>query len=82
MRRQYARRASGGRGAVDAGFAAERGAASSRNQTKARPGLHRRVLKHPGDGRLLLATDGLSTPWAGVAEPENGVNVSFMEFSR
>lgn len=69
-----------GRGAVDAGFAAERGAANSYNQTKWF-GPHRRVLAIRGDGRLLLATDGLSTPWAGVAEPENGVECElFMEF--
>ncbi|GAA3110015.1 hypothetical protein GCM10010520_63090 [Rhizobium viscosum] len=74
------------RGAVDAGFAAERGAPNSYNQTKWF-GPHRRVLSIRGRGAdggavLLLATDGLSTPWAGIADPENGVECElFMEFA-
>jgi hypothetical protein len=74
------------RGAVDDAFAAERGTPNSYNQTKWF-GPHRRVLSIRGrstDGGavLLLATDGLSTPWAGISEPENGVECElFMEFA-
>lgn len=73
------------RGAVDDSFAAERGTPNSYNQTKWF-GPHRRVLSIRGRGNgggavLLLATDGLSTPWAGISEPENGVECElFMEF--
>lgn len=59
------------RGAVSDGFAAERGEANIYNQTKWF-GPHRYVLSITTPEKLLLATDGLSTPWAGVAERENG----------
>jgi hypothetical protein len=36
-------------------------------------GPHRRVLLVQRPGESLLATDGLSTPWAGITERENGV---------
>ena len=42
------------------------------NQTKWF-GPHRRILAVRGHGVLLLATDGLSTPWAGIPDRENGV---------
>lgn len=54
------------------GFAAERREANSHNQTKWL-GPHRRVLSIKTNTGLTLATDGLSTPWAGISEPENGV---------
>lgn len=67
-------------GDVVDGFAAERGEANVHNQTKWF-GPHRRVLAIKTATRLTLATDGLSTPWAGVAERENGVECElFMEF--
>lgn len=67
-------------GDVADGFAAERGEANVHNQTKWF-GPHRRVLAVKTATLLTLATDGLSTPWAGVAEPENGVECElFMEF--
>ncbi len=34
---------------------------------------HRRILKIEDGDAVLLATDGLSTPWAGVTARENGV---------
>ena len=69
-----------GRGTLQEGFAAERGTANNHNQTKWF-GPHRRVLAIHAQDRLTLATDGLSTPWAGVCEPENGVECElFMEF--
>lgn len=59
-------------GATGIEIAAERGTANVHAQTKWY-GPHRRVLlvRHPGGP--LLATDGLSTPWAGIAKRENGV---------
>jgi len=67
-------------GEVPEGFAAERGGTNAHNQTKWF-GPHRRVLAIKTTTKLMLATDGLSTPWAGVAEPENGVECElFMEF--
>ncbi|ORM71092.1 hypothetical protein [Pantoea rwandensis] len=59
-------------GDVPDGFIAERGDANVHNQTNWF-GPHRRVLSIRTSSRLTLATDGLSTPWAGIAEPENGV---------
>ena len=68
------------RGDIPDGFAAERDAPNIHNQTKWF-GPHRRVLAVRTPERLTLATDGLSTPWAGVSEPENGVECElFMEF--
>ncbi|SEP50680.1 hypothetical protein SAMN04487843_13913 [Methylobacterium sp. ap11] len=59
-------------GAVEPGFAAERGTANTHGQTKwYQP--HRRILKIEDGDAVLLATDGLSTPWAGVTTQENGV---------
>lgn len=67
-------------GEVPEGFAAERGETNAHNQTKWF-GPHRRVLAIKTTTKLTLATDGLSTPWAGVAEPENGVECElFLEF--
>lgn len=66
-------------GDVAEGFAAERNDANAHNQTKWF-GPHRRVLAIKTPTKLMLTTDGLSTPWAGVAEPENGVECElFME---
>lgn len=60
------------RGDVDEGFAAERAEANVYGQTKwFNP--HRRVLHIRAGGQDLLATDGLSTPWAGISDEENGV---------
>ena len=60
------------RGEVAPDFAAERDQANVYKQTKwFNP--HRRVLHIRGGGQDMLATDGLSTPWAGIAEEENGV---------
>ena len=68
------------RGALQEGFAAARETANIHNQTKWF-GPHRRVLAIHAQDRLILATDGLSTPWAGISEPENGVECElFMEF--
>jgi len=53
-------------------FAAEKKDANAYNQTKWF-GPHRRVLAVNTEEKLILATDGLSTPWAGVSERENGV---------
>lgn len=59
-------------GTVEPGFAAERGQANIHGQTKwFQP--HRRILKIEHGDAVLLATDGLSTPWAGVTAQENGV---------
>jgi len=53
--------------------------ANIHNQTKWF-GPHRRILCSKVNKMLTLATDGLSTPWAGVAELENGVECElFME---
>jgi hypothetical protein len=52
--------------------AAERGTPNTYGQTKWF-GPHRRVLRVNRPGSILLATDGLSTPWAGVADRVNGV---------
>ncbi|WP_380180501.1 hypothetical protein [Kalamiella sp. sgz302252] len=66
-------------GDVSGDFAAEQRDANIHNQTKWF-GPHRRVLSIQGSTKLTLATDGLSTPWAGIAEPENGVGCElFME---
>ena len=60
------------RGTVSDGFAAERGEANIYAQTKwFNP--QRRVLHIRAGGEDLLATDGLSTPWSGIAARENGV---------
>ncbi|MBY4606468.1 hypothetical protein K6M90_02115 [Rhizobium sp. 9T] len=68
------------RGTVHEGFAAERATANVYAQTKWF-GPHRRILAIDAPGRMILATDGLSTPWAGISEPENGVECElFMEF--
>ncbi|ABC91403.1 hypothetical protein RHE_CH02631 [Rhizobium etli CFN 42] len=62
------------------GFAAERETANVYNQTKWF-GPHRRVLAVDAPEKLILSTDGLSIPWAGISEPENGVECElFMEF--
>ncbi|PDT12153.1 hypothetical protein CO670_28815 [Rhizobium sp. J15] len=69
-----------GRGSLREGFAAERASANIHAQTKWF-GPHRRILAIDAPGRMILATDGLSTPWAGISEPENGVECElFMEF--
>lgn len=57
--------------------ALERGAANAYAQTKWF-GPHRRVLFVRRPGEVLLATDGLSTPWAGISERENGVGCEVM----
>ncbi|MBY5408958.1 hypothetical protein HFO98_10840 [Rhizobium leguminosarum] len=68
------------RGTLQEDFAVERGTANIHAQTKWF-GPHRRILAIHALGRLTLATDGLSTPWAGISEPENGVECElFMEF--
>ncbi|WP_255253662.1 hypothetical protein [Kosakonia pseudosacchari] len=59
-------------GDISDGFIAERNEANVHNQTKWF-GPHRRVLSIKNRAKLTLATDGLSTPWAGVADQENGV---------
>ena len=65
------------RGEVQPGFAAERDEANVYGQTKwFNP--HRRVLHIRGRGQDLLATDGLSTPWAGISEEETGVECEVM----
>ncbi|AWI87814.1 hypothetical protein C0214_05565 [Methylobacterium sp. DM1] len=65
-----------GRGRLLSGFAAQDPVANIHGQTKWF-GPHRRVLLlHPAGGSaggVVLATDGLSTPWAGIPDPENGV---------
>ena len=66
-------------GSVSDGFTVERDDANVHNQTKWF-GPHRRVLNIKRNTTLTLATDGLSTPWAGIADPENGVGCElFME---
>ncbi|WHO75167.1 hypothetical protein [Rhizobium sp. BT03] len=68
------------RGGVQESFAVERATANIHAQTKWF-GSHRRILAIDTPGKLTLATDGLSTPWAGISEPENGVECElFMEF--
>ncbi|SCB13378.1 hypothetical protein GA0061102_100315 [Rhizobium miluonense] len=68
------------RGEVANDFAAERGEVNIHNQTKWF-GPHHRVIAVRTRSSLTLATDGLSTPWAGVTEQENGVECElFMEF--
>ncbi|OLP62011.1 hypothetical protein BJF93_07770 [Xaviernesmea oryzae] len=59
-------------GAYIEGYAARSEAANAHRQT-AWFGPHRRVLLVRDQHGLHLVTDGLSTPWAGIAEPENGV---------
>ena len=65
-----------GRGRVLSGFAARDLDTNIHGQTKWF-GPHRRVLLlHPSSGSadgVVLVTDGLSTPWAGIPDPENGV---------
>ncbi|WP_237376798.1 hypothetical protein [Raoultella terrigena] len=66
-------------GSVSDGFKAEQNDANVHNQTEWY-GPHRRVLDIKNYTQLTLATDGLSTPWAGIADPENGVGCElFME---
>ena len=66
-------------GSVSEDFTVEQGDANVHNQTKWF-GPHRRVLNTQSNTTLTLATDGLSTPWAGIADPENGVGCElFME---
>ncbi|MEN4558973.1 hypothetical protein ABEG45_19610 [Pantoea agglomerans] len=66
-------------GDVSDSFIAERNDANVHNQTKWF-GPHRRVLSTKSSTKLTLATDGLSTPWAGISDPENGVKCElFME---
>ncbi|MBY5333286.1 hypothetical protein HFO99_04900 [Rhizobium leguminosarum] len=68
------------RGTLQEDFAVERGTVNIHAQTKWF-GPHRRILAIHAPGRLTLATDGLSTPWAGISEPQNGVECElFMEF--
>ncbi len=65
-----------GRGRVLSGFAAQDLDANIHGQTKWFCPHRRVVLLHPTDGSrdgVVLATDGLSTPWAGIPDPENGV---------
>lgn len=70
------------RGSVSPKFAAERGEPNAHNQTKWF-GPHHRVIEVRISDKLQLATDGLSTPWAGIAEQENGVECEvFLEFRR
>ncbi len=64
-------------GAVGDGYAAQRGEPNSYGQTKWF-GPHRRVLLVRHADQVILATDGLSTPWAGIADPENGVECELM----
>ena len=59
-------------GSVSDDFMAERDDANVYNQTNWF-GPHRRVLKIKSKTTFTLTTDGLSTPWAGIADPENGV---------
>jgi hypothetical protein len=66
-------------GSVSDGFKAEQDDANVHNQTEWF-GPHRRVLNIKSNTQLTLVTDGLSTPWAGIADPENGVGCElFME---
>ncbi|MCW0015938.1 hypothetical protein G9X68_14840 [Rhizobium sp. WYCCWR 11279] len=68
------------RGTLQEDFAVERATTNIYAQTKWF-GPHRRILTIHAPGRLTLVTDGLSTPWAGISEPENGVECElFMEF--
>jgi hypothetical protein len=67
-------------GNIAAGFAADFSETNNHNQTKW-GGPHRRVLAVRTTEGLTLATDGLSTPWAGVTEPQDGSECElFMEF--
>ena len=67
-------------GDVSDGFIAEQEDANIHNQTRWF-GPHRRILSTRSSTHLTLATDGLSTPSAGIADPENGVECElFMEF--
>ncbi|MGI3451208.1 hypothetical protein ACRQQF_18020 [Citrobacter arsenatis] len=67
-------------GSVSDGFMAEQDDANVHNQTEWF-GPHRRVLNIKCNTQLTLTTDGLSTPWAGIADQENGVGCElFMEF--
>lgn len=65
------------RGDVADDYAARRGEPNSFGQTKWF-GPHRRVLLVRLPDRLVLATDGLSTPWAGIPDTENGVECELM----
>ncbi|WP_105738559.1 hypothetical protein [Cronobacter dublinensis] len=67
-------------GSVSDGFKAEQDDSNVHNQTEWF-GPHRRVLNIiKSNTQLTLATDGLSTPWAGIADPENGIGCElFME---
>ena len=64
-------------GEVAAEPAVDRSVANDYAQTKWF-GPHRRVLFVRRPGEVLLATDGLSTPWAGISEHENGVECEVM----
>lgn len=67
-------------GKLHEGFVVDRQKANTYKQTKWF-GPHRRILAIDRPGKLILATDGLSTPWAGIADPENGVECElYMEF--
>ncbi|NTJ09295.1 hypothetical protein [Rhizobium lusitanum] len=68
------------RGDLADGFAADRGEVNIYNQTKWF-GPHHRVIAVRSGSTLTLATDGLSTPWAGIVDQQNGVECElFMEF--
>lgn len=68
-------------GDVSDSFIIERDDANVHNQTKWF-GPHRRILSTKSSTKLTLATDGLSTPWAGVTAPENGVECElFMDIN-
>jgi len=76
---QPLRDASSGRAAVQC-FRTLRPSAERPTFTPRRNGSAR-ILAIQAPERLTLATDGLSTPWAGISEPENGVECElFMEF--
>lgn len=65
------------RGVVVDGYAAQRGEPNAYGQTKWF-GPHRRVIQVQSERKVLLVTDGLSTPWSGIADPENGVECELM----
>ncbi|MFS2110718.1 hypothetical protein ACCC88_13585 [Sphingomonas sp. Sphisp140] len=67
-------------GALAPDFVSDRSETNDHNQTEW-GGPHRRVYAISTAEGLTLATDGLSTPWAGIAAPENGSQCElFMEF--
>lgn len=70
------------RGEVAEDYAAQLEKPNVHNQTNWF-GPHRRVLKVETRSSIILATDGLSTPWAGVPDKENGVECEvYLEFER